>query len=86
LARLYLVDELPKNAESRVLGIVTREMRRRHHVRALLSYADPAVGHSGTIYKAAGWTYLGRGEATRYLDFGDGELHHPRSVSTVYGT
>jgi hypothetical protein len=86
LARLYLIDEIPKNAESRVLGIVTREIRRRRGVRALLSYADPAVGHSGTIYKAAGWTYLGRGESTRYLDFGDGELRHPRSVSTAYGT
>jgi len=86
LARLYLVDDIPKNAESRVLGIVTREMRRRHCVRALLSYADPAAGHAGTIYKAAGWTYMGRSEPTRYLDFGDGVLRHPRSVSTAYGT
>lgn len=85
LARLYLVDEMPKNAESRVLGVVTRELRRRN-IRALLSYADPAVGHAGTIYKAAGWTYLGRGASTRYLDFGDGTLHHPRTVSTQYGT
>ena len=86
LARLYLIDELPKNAESRVLGIVAREMRRHHRAKALLSYADPAVGHAGTIYKAAGWAYLGRGESTRYLDFGDGVLRHPRSISTQYGT
>jgi hypothetical protein len=86
LARLYLDDSIPKNAESRVLGIVTREVRRRGKAKALLSYADPAVGHCGTIYKAAGWTYLGRGESTRYLDFGDGVLRHPRSVSTRYGT
>ena len=86
LARLYLDDAIPKNAESRVLGIVTREVRRRGKVKALLSHADPAVGHCGTIYKAAGWTYLGRGESTRYLDFGDGVLRHPRSVSTRYGT
>ena len=85
LARLYLVDEMPKNAESRVLGVVARNLRRRN-IRALLSYADPAVGHAGTIYKAAGWTYLGTGAATRYLDFGDGTLHHPRTVSTQYGT
>ena len=85
LARLYLVDEMPKNAESRVLGVVARELRRRN-IRALLSYADPAVGHAGTIYKAAGWTYLGRGQSTRYLDFGDGSLRHPRSISTQYGT
>jgi hypothetical protein len=86
LARLYLDDEIPKNAESRVLGIVTREMRRRHGARALLSYADPTVGHTGTIYKAAGSTYMGRGEPARYLDFGDGQLRHPRSISSVYGT
>ena len=28
-------------------------------LRLVVSYADPAQGHVGTIYQAAGWTYLG---------------------------
>jgi hypothetical protein len=86
LARLYLDGEIPKNAESRVLGVVARLLRRQRRVRVLLSYADPVAGHTGTVYRAAGWTYLGRTEPGRYLDFGDGALRHPRSVSSHYGT
>ena len=86
LARLWLDDSLPKNSESRVLAISVRLLARTHGIRALLSYADPAVGHIGTIYQAAGWSYLGQNPPARYVDFGDGTLHHPRSTFTTYGT
>lgn len=82
LARLWLSDDLPKNAESRVIGILLRLLRRERQWKLLLSYADPAAGHSGIIYRATGWLYLGRGQPSRYLDLGDGELVHPR---TAYG-
>ena len=32
---------------------------RANGVRRILSYADPAQGHAGTIYKALGFVYLG---------------------------
>jgi hypothetical protein len=86
VARLWLADALPKNSESRVLAIVGRLLRQRGEVRALVSYADPAAGHIGTIYQAAGWSYLGQSDVGRYLDLGDGALHHPRSVYTLHGT
>ncbi|MGD0343616.1 MAG: DNA methyltransferase [Acidimicrobiales bacterium] len=86
LARLWLEDRVPKNAESRVLAVVARLMRHSGQVRALVSYADPAAGHTGTIYQAAGWTYLGMSPPGRYLDLGDGEPRHPRSVFSAYGT
>jgi len=86
VARVWLADEVPKNAESRVLGVVARLLRRSSGIRALMSYADPAAGHVGTIYMASGWRYLGQSEPGRYLDLGDGQLHHPRSVSTRFGT
>lgn len=56
LRRLAIADEAPKNTASRMIGWMTRDIRRRFpHVVRLISYQDTAV-HSGTIYKAAGWT------------------------------
>ena len=86
VARLWIEDEVGKNAESRVLSVVARLVARDHRVKMLLSYADPAAGHRGTIYMAAGWTYLGMSQSGRYLDLGDGSPRHPRSVFSEFGT
>ncbi len=86
LSRLYLKDDLPKNAESRVVGVALRALRRETPLKMVLSYADPAAGHVGTIYKASGWIYLGRTEPNTYVDLGDGRLHHPRSVYNRFGS
>lgn len=86
LARLWLADELPKNAESRVIGIVLRMLRREGEWKAVLSYADPAAGHVGIIYQATGWTYLGQSEAATYVDLGDGCAVHPRTVYARLGS
>jgi len=80
LARLWLSDDLPANSESRVLGIVLRDLRRTTSWKLLLSYADPAAGHVGTIYQATGWIYLGETAGETYVRLADGRLHHPRSV------
>ena len=56
LARLYLVDAMPTNSETWFIAKSVRHIRRHHRdVDVLVSYADPSVGHSGTIYRAAGW-------------------------------
>lgn len=86
LARFWLADDLPKNAESRVLSYMLRWLRRHGHWKAVVSFADPAAGHVGTIYQASGWLYVGPTAAESYIQLGDGELHHPRSVYTLHGT
>ena len=86
LSRLYLKDDVPKNAESRVLGVVLKILRRETSLRLILSYADPAAGHVGTIYQASGWLYLGQTEPNTYVDLGDGRLQHPRSVYNRFGS
>jgi hypothetical protein len=56
LARLYLLDKIPRNAETWLIGQSIRYIQRTHRdVEHLLSYADPSAGHSGTIYKASNW-------------------------------
>lgn len=86
LARLWLSDDLPANSESRVLGIVLRDLRRTTDWKLLLSYANPAAGHVGTIYQATGWIYLGETAGETYVRLADGRLHHPRSVYSRYGS
>jgi hypothetical protein len=88
LARLWLSDTLPANSESRVLGIVLRLLRQSTSWKLVLSYADPAVGHVGTIYQATGWHYLGQSEPGTYIKLGedDDQLYHPRSIYRRFGS
>ena len=54
-------------------------------IKLLLSYADPAVGHIGTIYQAASWTYLGL--SARDVEYTiNGKSIHSRTVFHHYGT
>ena len=56
LARLYLIDEIPCNAETWLIGQSIKYIRRhRADVQHLLSYADPSAGHRGVIYRASNW-------------------------------
>ena len=86
LTRLWLADELHPNSESRVLGVLVRALRRDTQVKFLLTYADMAQGHLGTIYQATNWTYTGLSDAMPLYDVGDGRLRHSRSLSHAYGT
>ncbi len=42
LSRMWLEDELPKNSESRVLGMIIRSLARHTTVKFLLAYSDPS--------------------------------------------
>ena len=86
LTRLWLSDTLPRNSESRFIGIVLRALKRHTGLKFLVSYADPAQGHLGTIYQATGWTYTGLSEATPLYDIGNGNHYHSRSLSHSFGS
>ncbi|MEE9249125.1 MAG: DNA methyltransferase [Dehalococcoidia bacterium] len=86
LTRLWLSDLLPPNSESRVLGVVLRALHRHTNLKFLISYADPAQGHVGTIYQATGWVYTGLSEPMPLYDLGDGIARHSRSLSHAFGT
>jgi hypothetical protein len=86
LTRLWLSDELPRNSESRFIAVVPRYLKRYASLNFLVSYADPAQGHVGTIYQATGWIYTGLSQATPLYDIGDGRARHSRSLSHAFGT
>lgn len=60
LTRMVLLDECPKNSESRALALAARWVKRNlPGVRRLIAYCDPGQGHRGTVYRAAGWRLAG---------------------------
>jgi len=66
LARLWIEDAVPRNAETWLIGASIRYIKRHHPaVDVLVSYADPSVGHSGTIYRASNWASDGRTDQER---------------------
>jgi hypothetical protein len=60
LSRLALAPTEPQNAESILIGWSVRRIRREGKWVALVTFADESQGHTGTIYRATNWTYVGR--------------------------
>ena len=86
LTRLWLCDDLPKNSESRVIGFSLKSLGRYTGVKFVLSYADPAQEHVGTIYQATNWIYTGPSSAMPLYDIGDGVQRHSRTLSHNIGS
>lgn len=56
LNRMAFSDTLPRNSESRALGIAMRMLRKHApHLQWVVSFADGAQCGDGTIYRAAGF-------------------------------
>jgi hypothetical protein len=82
LARLYLLDEVPRNAESWLVSKAVKYIKKHHkQVAYLVSYADPSVGHKGVVYRAANWRSDGRTDDERksprcdYVDLRTGKKY-----------
>jgi hypothetical protein len=60
LHRLAFTDNLPRNSESRAIGIAIRLLKSlAPHVKVLISYADGTQCGDGTIYRASGFILTG---------------------------
>ena len=86
LCRLVLLDEIPKNSESRFIGWCLRWLKKNTTLIALISFADPEKGHSGVIYHASNWVYCGLQKQDRNRLFVNGVDIHPRQLFNMYGT
>ena len=87
LSRLWLDDRCGRNSDSRVLGIICSSLRRwQSSIKAIVAYSDPTAGDDGTIYRAAGFAYLGTSEAMPLYRLPDGRVHHSRSLGHSFGT
>jgi hypothetical protein len=86
LTRLWVADELPTNTESYILGSLLRNLRLYTHLKFVIAYSDPSVGHFGTIYQATNWLYTGLSSAMPLYDCGDGRGRYSRSIAQILGS
>ena len=66
LRRFVMIDDTPRTSESYVLGIMFRQLAKQQ-VQRILSYADPAHRHVGTIYRATRFQLVGRTPRTQVV-------------------
>jgi hypothetical protein len=70
---------------SRVLRLAVSMLRSSNPgLRLVVSFADPAHGHHGGIYQAAGWVYTGLAPGTPEY-FYRGKWRHLRAIVTMDG-
>lgn len=62
LSRLVVHPDLPTNSASFLIGASVRLIRQDGRFDCLVTYADDWRGHTGAIYKATNWQYMGRTE------------------------
>ena len=79
LHRLHILDFTPKNTESWFISRCLKLLKKdKPQIKAVLSFSDLTVGHSGVIYKATNAYRVGQtSTSTFYLDE-NGRLRHPR--------
>lgn len=80
LTRLWVDDAVPKNGESFLIGRSLRWLKRQNDVVGVVSYADPNVGHSGVIYRAANFIEDGMTSRSYHYVDTNGDRVHIRSV------
>lgn len=69
LTRMVVLPGVPKNACSFMLARSVMMIRKSRRFVALVTYADESQGHTGGVYKASGWSYVGRtGPYPRWVD------------------
>lgn len=59
IKRLAMSQRCPRNSESRFIGRTISLLRKRCLVNGIVTYADSGAGHTGIIYKASGFQYMG---------------------------
>ena len=91
LTRLFIHDGYGSNIESWFISQSFNWLRKnKSEIKALISYASPVEGHSGTIYQATNWIY--QGNNNRWNDGWifkfeeDGRWIHGRTIFPHYKT
>ena len=59
LHRLAIHPAVPTNGASFLIGRSIRLIRRDKRWKCLVTYADEGQGHTGAIYRATNWDYIG---------------------------
>ena len=74
ITRLAFGPNSPKNSCSRIIRIATLLLRKKYPLRLLISYADTAQKHTGSIYKGSGFKCHGLTAKKKDFAYPDGKL------------
>lgn len=75
LNRMAFSDRLPRNSESRALGIAMRLIRKTYpHIEWVISFADGSQCGDGTIYRASGFVLTGIRPNSTLIRLPDGTI------------
>jgi hypothetical protein len=80
IVRLAAHPDAPKNTPSRLIKISTMLLRKKYPLSLLITYADTAQGHTGAIYKAAGFRYHGLTKPKTDFLHSDGRIRKIKGV------
>lgn len=81
LNRMAFSDRLPRNSESRALGVAFRLIRKHYpNIKWVISFADGTQCGDGTIYRASGFVLTGIKKNTTIWRFPDGTVAADMSI------
>lgn len=83
LRRLCCIDNTLRNSESYFIGHMLRWLNKNTDIKVVVSYADAQYNHTGIIYKASNFEYLGFTKGSKVIDY-NGKLYHDKSIRTKY--
>tara|TARA_R110000751_G_scaffold278518_1_gene380835 strand:+ start:213 stop:974 length:762 start_codon:yes stop_codon:yes gene_type:complete len=81
LNRLAMIDDTPRNTESRALSVAMRILRKQYpHIQWVVSFADATQCGDGTIYRAAGFMLTGIKQNKEILNW-NGRLINQKTLN-----
>ena len=83
LRRLCCIDNTPRNTESYFISRTLKWLQKNTKLKMVVSYADAEYGHTGTIYRASNFKYLGFSKGAKVIEY-NGKLFHDKSIRTYY--
>lgn len=86
LSRLWAPDGHERNLLTQAISAAVAIIRKLENPDALVSYADPNVGHKGGVYRAASWLYHGKSEETRAYRDANGNVISRRAFHSGRAT
>ncbi len=80
ITRLAFKAGSPKNSCSRLIGQGIKELKKYYPVRLIITYADTAYNHTGSIYKASNFEYHGLTDQKTDFVFPDGKVRKVKGI------
>ena len=83
LRRLACIDDTLRNAESYFIGKTLKWLRKNTGIKIVVSYSDNYYGHTGIIYKASNFKFMGKSAKGKFIMY-HGNKYHDKTIRTKY--